>query len=441
MPLSRRASDRIVPGFVDPHLHLLSASAQRLSIDVRELRTPAEMIDLLAGASVGRPRSEWLRVAGYDASRFSGAGIDRGLLDAVGAPNPIVVHELAGHQVVCNSEALRRLEAGEDRSGRVEMVDGVPTGRITDASELLARVPRLSRGDLKRALAQLSVDLAAAGVTAVTDATHTNGMEELQFLAEMKSEAIRQHVEVMVGFDALDAVAAAGLGFGSRVGDLTIGHLKLVPEAHPGASVADCVAHAVASGWPVAIHVLDVDALDVALKAIVASPAPPHTSHRLEHVALSLPEQVGQIARSGASVVTQPEFPIRRRHKYERELSAVERKWLYRVGSLHRAGVPVGASSDRPIIDGTPLGSFAAACGTADLPSAAPAGEIVDREAAMAMITTDAGRMGSVQRGSLGAGDRGDFVVLDRDPLEPSTSAPQVLATYVNGAPIFDAAQ
>lgn len=423
---------------MDPHLHLLSAAAHRLSVDLGGVATAAAVVARLAEASPRLTPSQWLRAVGYDASRFVGQEVDRLLLDAVDAPNPIVVHETTGHQVVCNTEALRRLGAAEDRSGRVELCAGVPTGRITDAPQLLTRVPRLGREEMTRSLGELSLELAAAGVTAVTDATHTNGLEELAFLDQVVSEApIHQHVEVMVGIEGLGAVAAEGLRFGSSLKEVTVGHVKLVPEAHPEYGVEQSVAEAVARGWPVAIHVLDVEGLHSALGAIERWPAPVGTRHRLEHVALSLPEQVTRIARSGAAVVTQPEFAVRRREKYERELSPVERAWLYRMASLRAAGVPLAASSDRPTLPTTPLGSFAAACGAHGLPTAASPKERVGPQDALSMITAAARAVGSVRRGTPRAAQPRDHVVLDCHPLRSPGCVPRVIATYIKGRQIF----
>lgn len=357
------------------------------------------------------------------------------MLDGAVAERPVVVHEVTGHLVICNTAALRRIEAPDRDDGGVEWRDGAPTGRIFDGGELLARVPRLPEVELRDGLAQVSDELAAAGVTAVTDATHTNGLSELRLLAAVKADSVvRQHIEAMVSLDALDELSAAGLGYGDRVGAVTIGHVKLVPEARRGDTIASATAAAVARGWPVAIHVLDIAELEAALDALHSAPAPAGTRHRLEHVALSLPEQVQRIVRSGAAVITQPEFPVRRRHKYERELAPGERPLLYRMRSLHDAGVTVAAASDRPVLDTTPLRAFAAACGAGITATAADPDERVSAADALDLITGAAGAVGSVIRGTRDAAP-GDYVVLDGEPS--AGRVPGVLETYVEGEPIF----
>ena len=430
---------KVLPGFVDPHLHLLAAAAARRSVDLTDARSPASIAERLRHAAATLPAGRWIRATGYDASLVEAGQLDRRMLDGAVAERPVVVHEVTGHLVIFNTMALRRIDPTDCDDRRVEWQHGALTGRIFDGGELLTRVPRLPEAELRDGLAQVGHELAAAGVTAVTDATHTNGLSELRLLAAMRADGVvRQHVEAMVSLDALDELTAAGLGYGDRVGAVTVGHVKLVPEARTSDTVASATAAAVARGWPVAIHVLDIAELEAAIDALHSAPPPAGTRHRLEHVALSLPEQVQRLARCGAAVVTQPEFPVRRRHKYERELAPGERPLLYRMRSLRDAGITVAAASDRPVLDTTPLRAFGAACGAGIAATAADPRERVSPAEALDLITGAAGAVGSVIRGTRDAAP-GDYVVLDAEPT--AGCVPRVLETYVEGQPIYRCGQ
>jgi predicted amidohydrolase YtcJ len=204
--------------------------------------------------------------------------------------------------------------------------------------------PPLDGDDLTEAMAGVSADLALLEVVAVHDATPGN-LDDWRLLTFLSEEhAISQHVTVMPDVEALDAFAAAGLEYGTERGRCTVGPAKVLVSAD---RIEAAVREAHHRDWPAAVHVMDVDELAAALRVV-------GPDDRLEHVALCLPEQVAQVAATGATVVTQPSFLVHRRTKYLEQLSDVERSWLYRVRSLLDAGVPVFLSSDAPVVPADP---------------------------------------------------------------------------------------
>lgn len=423
----------IVPGFVDPHLHLLATAARRLSVDLTAAATLGELRARLASHISRLAPGAWVRAQGHDGALLAERrGPNRDDLDSVSPGNPLVLHDRTGHEVVCNTLALRHL--GLDRlpaRAGVEVVNGRTTGRVHDAEHLLRGVPAQEPAKLRAAVAETSAVLAAAGVTAITDAGHENGIGALEMLdALVRDGTIAQRVEAMVGFSHLDEIASTGASFGHRYGAVSLGHVKIVPERAGAAPVLDEVRRVHARGWPVAIHVLDIGPLDEALEALGRSPAPADTRDRLEHVALSLSEQVWSIARSGAGVVSQPAFLVERADKYRQALTKTEQAWLYRVGSLVRAGVIVAASSDAPVSAATPLVSLAAAVDR----SLGDTAERVDPTRALELVTRAAGAVGSSSRGMLDVGAPADFAVLDHDPTSGDA---HVLATFIAGRPVF----
>jgi predicted amidohydrolase YtcJ len=423
-----------VPGFVDPHLHLAAMAAARLSVDLAGARSVADVLDRLDAKARRTRAGAWIRGRGYDPWRLAeGRSPTRTDLDRVARGHPVTIHDATGHEVVCNSTALSRL--GLERPGcaprGVELDAGRPTGRLYDADHLLKAVKRLPLDALDDAARAVSADLVRAGVTAVTDATHTNGSAAFDLLGRWRRAGlVRQRIEVMIGAEQLGAVVAGGARFGDTVSGLTVGHVKIVPEALVIDDLRQAVTRARRHGFPVAIHTLDIASLAEALEVLAQAPPPKLGRDRLEHVALALDEQVDLIARSGAYVVTQPALVHHRRELYRRELSAVERGWLYRAGSLLAAGVRVAASSDAPVVDVTPLETVRAA-------AERQPGERVTWDEALAMVTVAAGRVGAASAGTLTPGARADLVVLDREP-GAGPANPAVLATVIDGQVVFD---
>lgn len=329
-----------MPAYTDHHVHFLATVAARLSVDVTAAHSVLDMVGLIAAR---RPAGTgWVRAWGYDEAFWQPrCHPTRADLDDALPGRPLVLHHRSGHAAVLNSAALAEI-------GLAHHPDGV----LFDRHDLLGRVPRLDPSSMSAAAARVSSDWSESGVVAFTDATHTNGIEDLELLASWVADGtIGQEVTAMIGPSATGSAP----GFGGRVGGVRVGPVKLMAPDHA------TIAAAHAAGYPVAVHVVDIDALDVTVDAFSSSPAPPGTVDRIEHAALCLPEQVGRVADCGATVVVNPSFLVYRRAKYEAELSAVERPWLIRLASWRQAGVAVRAGSDSPVTPSRPAEMIEAA--------------------------------------------------------------------------------
>lgn len=423
----------VVPGFEDPHVHLLAAAAARRSIDCGAPAVPDLASLELRIATRARRGHGWLRGAGFDDALVAERRApDRLLLDRAGPGRPLVIHHAAGVVAYCNSEALRTLGVDPERDDGTDGVeragDGSATGRVDKRSEVLAGVPVLDERDRHAALDETAYALLSAGVTAVTDATVTNDPDAIGVLAGWADGTPGPRLSVMIGAAFL---SRRSLSIPDRVRPV---YAKVVVEGDDPPDLVEIVARSRALGVPVALHVTDVDTLDRALTALAASPSTGRCD-RLEHVSLCLPEQVAMISASNAIVVTQPAFVRRRSAKYAEQLTEVELDWLYRVRSLLDAGVVVAASSDAPVVSARPLESMAAAVDRDLNPS-----ERVDPGTALAMVTTNAAAASGTGGGSLRIGGPADFVVLSADPLEVDVAdldAIAVLATVIGGQVVY----
>lgn len=334
----------------------MAAAAERLSVSLEGKATSGEILAELRQAAAGLPVGTPLRAVRFE-RHLLGVGEDLTAtdLDAIDADRPIVVKERSGHE-----ELRNRVAAGVDAT--------------IDESALAA------------AVAALGQELGAAGIVAITDAGHANGLAELELFERLRaSGAVRQRLAMMIGIDALDDFVEPGLRHGEVRAGVGVGHVKLIAEDHTGGGLIAAVGEAHRRGFPVAIHTLEVETLAASLAALRASPPPLGTRDRLEHVALALPEQIAEIAAVGAAVVTQPLFLIERGEKYRAELSLAERAWLYPVGSLIRAGVVVAASSDAPVAGFDPRAIAAAARERPGFPESE--NERVDARTAMALVS------------------------------------------------------
>jgi predicted amidohydrolase YtcJ len=339
----------------DHHVHLLATAAALLSIDVYGATSVDEVCSKLGKGGPG-----WLRAWGYDEAFLQeGRHPTRHDIDRFTRDQPVVVHHRSGHAAVLNSVALSEI-------GEPDHPDGV----LFDRHDLLERVPRIDPTSLAGAARLVSRRWAELRVGGFTDATHTNGLEVFELI---DSWSLEQRVIAMVSPAAAEDLP----GYGTRIGTVEVGHVKLMPGAH----LASRVAAAHRAGYPVAVHVMDVAELDLTLSALEQSPPPDGCQDRIEHNALCLPEQVTRIATAGALVVVNPSFLLHRARKYRKELAPVEHQWLARIGSLIAAGVEVRAGSDSPVAPCCPDEMIAAATAHPFNP-----GESVDRSAAERLL-------------------------------------------------------
>ena len=371
-------------GYCDDHLHLLACAAARRSTDVGAATSVGGLLSLIRQGADEQKASggagSWLRAWGYDDALLDERRHPTAAeLDTVTDDVPTVLHHVTGHVAVVNTAAGRPL--------------GLAGGEVlVERQDVLAGVPRTDRAETVSGVATVLEDLTEAGITACTDATHTNDLDALELLADAAAAVPSLSITAMVGADRLASLG--GRGFGTAVqgaeaatggpGSVRIGHAKVMPPHDDDSAIAALVAAARAHGFPVAIHVMDIDTLDATLNALEAHPLSAPVAQadriepdRIEHCALALPEQLDRIARLGVKVVTQPSFVTRRAQKYREQLSPTEQAWLWPLASLLRRGICVTLSSDAPTVPPDPAEWIEAASGR-DL---APA-ERIDRETA-----------------------------------------------------------
>ena len=281
----------LLPGLHDHHVHVRATAAARASVDCRH--------GLRALATATGDRIRGVR---------SAESVDREVLDALVRDRPVRVQHRSGALWMLNSAALAELEAlGRlpDNPGVERDMRGRPTGRLWRLDHLL-RDTWPSVGDLKA----LGRELAAYGITGVTDATPD--LDEIPSLPQAVTLLGRRklllHDHDLPTFDQLTA---------------------LISERH-------------ASGLPVAVHCVTRESLLLTLAALDEVGRLP--GDRIEHAAV-VPDPA---ALRGLRVVTQPGFLADRGEDYRRDVAAEDLPHLYPFASLLAAGVDAVASSDAP---------------------------------------------------------------------------------------------
>ena len=126
-----------------------------------------------------------------------------------------------------------------------------------------------------------------------------------------------------------------------------LGDGKIVVSDHEPPSIDELVDRVrAARPLPVGLHCASRLALVLSIAALEIAGA--KRGDRIEHGAVIPDDALPDLRRLGVTVVTQPAFVHERGDRYLADVDDDDRPYLWRCGSLRRAGIPVAGSSDAP---------------------------------------------------------------------------------------------
>lgn len=327
--------NNVIPGLCDHHIHLHALAARRASVECGppHVHNPVE---LGAALNASSGTDGWVRGVGYFES-VSG-DLDRDSLDALHFVRPVRIQHRSGALWILNSAGVdaARVESA-DHPGVERDWRGRATGRVWRADAWLRdRIP----GTAPPSLASVGAELAALGITTVTDATpdlDTTGVASIAHA--MSTGELPQRVHLL----------GAPLGSEDHCDRLTVGPYKIV-LADSGLPDLDLLARTITAchsvGRPIAAHSVSRESLLILLSVLDQVGSLP--GDRIEHGALIPVESIPEISRLGLSVVTQPGFIADRGDDYLDHVDPQDVGDLYRCRSLLDSSVPVAFSSDAP---------------------------------------------------------------------------------------------
>jgi predicted amidohydrolase YtcJ len=201
---------------------------------------------------------------------------------------------------------------------------------------------------------------------------------------------------------------------------------------------------AISGGLPLAVHAIGDRANRMVLDVFAAVGARGRTRrpHRIEHVQLLHPDDLGRLARCGLVASMQPSHAVQDRAMAERYWGA-RCATAYAWHSLLDAGTALAFGSDAPVEDPNPFFGIHAAVTRRSLDREDDRdgwypGERISVQEAVHAYTLGAAYAGGMEDrlGSLAPGKLADLVVLDRDVFRCDPSeivGTRVLATMING--------
>ncbi|RDY27062.1 amidohydrolase [Romboutsia weinsteinii] len=183
----------MLPGFIDPHGHIVAVSQTLMVVNLSEANSKEEFLQILKKSLAENPpkEGEWLIGFGYDNTKFKNQEHPTKFdLDTVSKDIPIYVSHASGHLAVANSIALEKLGyIGESyevpEGGVVRTVEGSkePNGVLEENACLdpdkKKLIPGPSVETLMNSIKKAQEIYASLGITTAQDASVDEGMNQL----------------------------------------------------------------------------------------------------------------------------------------------------------------------------------------------------------------------------------------------------------------------
>jgi predicted amidohydrolase YtcJ len=443
----------LLPGFVDPHNHLLATGETMIGVDAGypAVRSIKDLVRAVGEATLRQPHGTWVRGSGMDVAKYGEGRLPTAAdLDAVSPNHPVIVFHKSGHSAVVNSVALSLAGAATEADPVGGYFDRDATGRAsgyaTDTAMDLV-FPRAvdigchgpnfhfdaSAEDLDHALDVGTRAYHAAGITTVCDPQVTR-REMSTYLRAWRSGRLGLRVVAMPLSNNLTSLTEIGLSSGLGDEWFRIGAMKfycdgaltsgtaLFTDGYSARSLTrgllfwqpdqlrELVGDAMTQGWQVGVHAQGDLGIEYALQAIEAAQTASGSTerHRIEHCGGPTTQQIERIADLGVIPVNQPNFLAESGDQLVETLGDRAHRLQPLRSELDR-GILSVLSSDSFVSSYRPLRTMASAMGRCtEAGTVIGPDERVGFDEALRMHTADAaealgmeGIIGSVEAGKL----------------------------------------
>ncbi|WP_203308364.1 amidohydrolase [Sphingomonas beigongshangi] len=470
----------IVPGMIDAHGHVMELGFRALELDLSDTKSLAEAQAKIAAYIKANPERRWILGGGWNQETWGlGRFPTAAELDAVTGDLPVWLERADGHAAWANSAAMKAAgvtaATATPAGGRIEKAGGRPSGVFVDAAMDLVRkvVPQPLGKDRNAAFIRAQDILLSYGVTATADmGTSLDDWLTYRRIADRGDLRVRI---MSYGMGVDTAIQIGGTGpspwlYGDRLrlvgvklyADGALGSrgawLKAPYADAPGQSgagfmsdtlIRNLMSRAAMDNYQIAVHAIGDRANAQVLGAIeeLSDTYKGDRRWRIEHAQIVDPADLPRFGRNGIVASMQPVHETSDRSMAEARLGAQRLTGAYAWASMLKNGAHLAFGSDYPVERPDPWAGWAAAM-TRQGPDGQPFGgwqpqEVVTREQAWWAYTGGAAYAGFAEKqfGSLEPGQKADFVVVDRDPLNASPTelrATKVLETWIGGQKVWE---
>lgn len=481
------AGKTVIPGLIDAHGHVMGLGYALMRADLVDAQDKAEVIARLRAFEKQLPPNAWLLGGGWDQNDWPGKTFPTAAdLDAAFPDRPVWLERVDGHAGWANSAALRAVAAKAPRpldgdwqpdGGRIERVDGKPSGVFVDAAMALvnAVVPAPDAAYRRQALEKATQAAVRNGLTGVHDMGVSR--EDMALMKQFADEGrLPLRIDAYADGDgaALADLCAQG-PYRHAGGRLQMTGVKLYADGALGSRGAALLEDYSDDPGNRGLLVTEPAALEAAMrkardcKVQVATHAigdrgsrlvldayqrvlgdEAKTDHRwrIEHAQVVALEEFSRFAALGVIASMQPTHATSDMPWAQDRLGPVRIRGAYAWQRLQGSGVKLALGSDFPVESVDPRRGLHAAVTRQDGKDHPADGWMPDQRlsAAEALrgFTADAAWAAhdETEVGRLVPGLHADFVILDEDPLAiPGEQLDElhVRSTWVDGKPVYEA--
>lgn len=464
----------LMPGFIDPHLHITMYGTNSISISCKSksIKSIDDLLKQLKDRAENIPNNNWVRAWGYNETLIADERFPTiEELDEISTEHPIMVTRACGHISVVNSKAMEMGNIDESTpnpdGGEIQKdADGKLTGLLLENAHMeMFNDASFSKDELTRAHKVASEEFAAHGITSIHDAGGY-GFESINALqADSKNGVIKQRVYVMAGalFNAQRVVKhMVQSGIYTGVGDsrFRIGPVKLFLDGSSSGptvwsregytsdpdnygihyftqeQVDELFIPAHDNGWQITAHAQGDAAIDMLLNTIEkANQQNPRSDarHRIEHAGIAAPDLIERMKAQNVIPIPNPAFLYEYGEGYVKNYG--ERvNYMYPLGDYQKHGIPAAIASDSPVTDYNPMrGLHSAVTRESNAGNVIGEGKQVSLLEAIRMYTLN-GAYASFEeeiKGSIEPGKLADLIILDRSITNLDVeSLPEVQVDY-----------
>ncbi|MCB0278731.1 MAG: amidohydrolase [Calditrichaeota bacterium] len=211
----------IAPGFIDSHVHMVTAGQNLASVQLRDAKTKAEFIQRIKDFAESIPKGSWIIGGDWDHQNWGGELPAQNWINDVTVDNPVFVVRLDGHMGLANKLALD-LARVDDSVANIEGGEIVRnsknhlTGIFKDeAMNLIYNViPDMNDNEFLRVVNAAGDYLLSNGVTSVQQMGGFNLVERFEKLNKNQQLKVRIYHAVPLSMweQLADKIAQGGRG-------------------------------------------------------------------------------------------------------------------------------------------------------------------------------------------------------------------------------------
>ena len=465
----------VIPSLVDAHIHLAKFARQLTMVDC-EQPTSAACLDLINLKAADAPKDSWILGHGWNQNTWGDFGT-LSELDAAAPNHPAYLTAKSLHAAWVNSNDLQKSGISDSTPDPKDGViqrdkDGKAIGILLEGAMRLVKqhIPTSTGEQLADEITFAQTKLARFGLTGVHDFDGSACLSALQIIRERGDLQLR----VLKNIPVSQLESARDLGLRSGFGDawIRLGNIKVFAdgalgprtaamlqpyESEPenrgmllldGEALVEIFEEAARSGFGMTVHAIGDRANHEVLNAygllrkFEAAQGLPRRRHRIEHLQVLHPDDLGQPSELDIISSMQPIHATS-------DMEMADRYWGDRTAQAYawRTQLELGSrlafGSDAPVEIPDPIQGLLAAVtrrkadGSPGIQGWVPEQRIKLGDALAAYTTGAAFAAGTESwQGRLELGYAADLVVLDQDPYQmkrDQLSQLTMLGTMVGG--------